>query len=372
MKLKRLLVLLCVLVLSVTFVACTKKEEDKIKTEVALITDIGDIDDQSFNQSCWEAVKEYAVKNSLKYNYYKPAENTTEARETKMKAAIEDGASILVLPGYLFEDAVYDLQTQYPSVEFLLIDGEPHTADYKTYKTEANTSCIIFKEEQAGYFAGYAAVMDGYRQLGFCGGVNVPAVIRYGYGYVQGAEAAATELKLAAGTVKMNYWYSGTFSASDDIKTKMDGWYGAGTEIVFSCGGSIYNSVVAAAEEASKKVIGVDVDQAHISDCILTSAEKYLKESVKKALTVYYGNSKAWLATGDANAIGLAGKTANVGAADDCVGLPTATTSWRFATYKIADYESLYKKVADGTITISNACDDAVKPTTTLVTVSYQ
>jgi basic membrane protein A and related proteins len=331
--------------------------------DMALVTDVGNIDDKSFNEGAWNGVKAYAKANKITYAYYRPSEDTTAARVETIKAAIDKGAKTVVCPGYLFEDAIYEVQTQYPNVQFLLLDGEPHTADYKTYKTEANVHCILYKEEQAGYLAGYAAVMDGYRKLGFLGGMDVPAVIRYGFGYIQGAEAAAKSLGLKAGDVTIKYWYCGGFKPTDDIKTKMSGWYTEGTEVVFSCGGGIYVSAVAAAVAAGKKVIGVDVDQASINKVIITSAMKELTTSVKLALPSLYANGGKWDAA-------HAGKTVVLGAAEDCVGLPTASGSWRLTKWKVADYNTLFASLKSGSIVVSN--DIKNKPAVTICTVSYQ
>ncbi len=246
---------------------------------------------------------------------------------------------------------------------FLILDGEPHSVDYATYETAANVHCILYKEEQAGYFAGYAAVKDGYTKLGFLGGKAVPAVIRFGYGYVQGANAAAKDMGLAAGTVSIKYWYSDSFAPTDDIKIKMDGWYSEGVQVVFSCGGGIYLSAVTAAEAANGKVIGVDKDQSFEAECIITSAMKDLTNSVELALTSFYANKGAW-------DVDHSGVTAVLGAAENCVGLPTAEGSWRLATYTVAEYQELFAKVADGTIAVSN--DIAAAPAVDLVTVDYQ
>lgn len=324
--------------------------------EIALVTDVGNIDDGSFNEGAWNGVKEYGEDNDISYQYYRPSEDSTDSRVETMKTAIDNGAKIVVCPGYLFEEAIYNIQGTYPDVSFLLLDGEPHNADYTTYKTEANTHCILYQEEQAGYFAGYAAVMDGYRSLGFLGGLNVPAVIRFGYGYVQGADAAANALNLADGAVTIKYNYAGSFNPSDSLKSKMDGWYASGTQVVFSCGGGIYLSVTQAASQANGKVIGVDVDQSNKSDTIITSAEKKLTQSVKLALDSFYKNSGKW----DTN---HAGKTANLGVNEDCVGLPTSTSSWKFTKYTVEEYQTLYGKVKDGTIVVWNGADPDVKPT---------
>jgi len=344
--------------------ATTTKAADG-KFELALITDVGNIDDKSFNEGAWNGVKNYAEKNKITYAYYRPSEDSTAAREETIGTAIDKGAKVVVCPGYLFEEAIYNVQDKYPDVQFLLLDGQPHTADYATYKTSTNVHCILYQEEQAGYLAGYAVVMDGYTKLGFLGGMAVPAVVRYGYGYVQGAEAAAKELGLKAGAVTMKYWYCGGFGPTDDIKTKMSGWYTDGTEVVFSCGGGIYLSATAAAEAAGGKVVGVDVDQSAQSKTIITSAMKELTTSVDLALTSIYANGGKWNAD-------FAGKTAILGAADKCVGLPTAAASWKFTKFTVDQYKAVFAKLVDKTIVVDNTFDPTVKPVVKLVTVDYQ
>ena len=333
--------------------------------ELALITDVGNIDDKSFNEGAWNGVKNYAEATGIAYAYYRPSEDSTAAREETIGTAIDKGAKIVVCPGYLFEEAIYNVQDKYPDVQFLLLDGQPHTADYATYKTASNVHCILYQEEQAGYLAGYAAVMDGYTKLGFLGGMAVPAVVRYGYGFVQGAEAAATEMKLAAGTIEMKYWYCGGFAPTDDIKTKMSGWYTEGTEVVFACGGGIYLSAVAAAEAAGAKVIGVDVDQSAQSDLIITSAMKELTKSVELSLTAIYANNGKWPAD-------YAGQTATLGAAQECVGLPTAPASWKFTKFTVDQYKAVFAKLVDGSVVVDNSSDPTVKPAVKLITVDYQ
>ena len=191
----------------------------------------------------------------------------------------------------------------------------------------------------------------------------VPAVVRYGYGYIQGADAAAAALGLKSGDVTIKYWYSGVFAPSDDIKNKMAGWYTDGTEVVFACGGGIYLSATAAAEAAGTKVIGVDVDQSAQSKTIITSAMKELTKSVELSLTAIYANDGKWPAD-------YAGQTAHLGAADECVGLPTATDSWRLAKWTVADYEKVFATLADGSVVVSD--DTTAEPAVKLVTVDYQ
>ena len=347
------------LVLSMLLMGLTAFAEEGTY-ELALVTDVGNIDDQSFNQSSWEGVVEFAEANNISYAYYRPTEDSTNARVESIKTAIEKGAKTIVCPGYLFEEAIYLVQDEYSDVNFLLLDGEPHDASYSDYKTAANTHNILYQEEQAGYFAGYAAVKDGYTKLGFMGGMAVPAVIRYGYGFVQGADAAAAEMGVE---IDIKYWYCGAFLPSDDFKVKMSGWYTDGTEIVFACGGSIYLNAVAAAEEAGAKVIGVDVDQYYVSDTVVTSAMKELKHSVILALTDLYANDLVWPEA-------YSGTTAKLGVNDNCVGLPTAETSWRFNTYTVEEYQELFAKVVSGEVVVSD--DIAAEPAVTNSTVDYQ
>lgn len=195
------------------------------------------------------------------------------------------GAKVVILPGYLFAAAAAEAQTAYPDVNFIVLDTEPEGGN------AANTVSILYQEEQAGFLAGYAAVKDGYTKLGYIGGMDVPAVIRFGYGFIQGADYAAQEMGVEA---EVKYWYSYSFTPNDDIKNKAASWYTEGTEVIFSCGGGIYNSVVAAAEEGNGKVIGVDSDQAHVSETVITSAMKDLPNSVILALTRLYDNGGVW------------------------------------------------------------------------------
>ena len=361
---KKALSLLLVVLLAMGLVACGKKDDGSTTSgfEIALVTDVGNIDDQSFNQSAWEAVKEYAEANGKTYAYYRPSEDSTEARVEQIENAIEKGAKVIVCPGYLFEEALYNVQDKHSDIMFLLLDGEPHSADYSTYKTASNVHNILYKEEQPGFFAGYAAVKDGYKKLGFLGGMAVPAVVRYGYGFVQGANLAAQEMGVS--DIVIDYDYAGAFSPSDDLASKMAGWYSNGTEVVFACGGSIYQSVLKSAEAGNGKVIGVDVDQGYISPLIITSAMKKLKVTTIAALTALYGNNLTWPAD-------YAGTTANLGAADDAVGLPTDASSWRLNTFTVEEYTALYNKVVNGQLVIDNSSDPAVRPAVTNVTVNY-
>ena len=345
MKFKVKVLMLLLLSVATVFALVGCKKEEAI--EIALVTDVGNIDDKSFNEGSWKGVLKYATENEKTYAYYRPSEDSTASRVETIETAIEKGAKVVVCPGYLFEEAIYLLQDEYPETSFLLLDGEPHDASYEKYKTSSNVTCILYNEEQAGYFAGYAAVMDGYRKLGFIGGIAVPAVMRFGWGYIQGANDAAIKLELDPTAVTMKYNYAGDFVPSTELGSKMTGWYTDGTEVVFACGGAIYVNVTAAAQVANKKVIGVDVDQRRESPTIITSAMKELTNSVVIALTDFYNNGGKWNAS-------QAGKTVTLGAKDNCVGLPTEMDSWKFSNFKLSQYNTLFNDVKKGNKVVDN------------------
>ena len=335
--------------------------------KVALTCDTGTIDDESFNQACWTAVSGYMGDDC---QYYIPeADASDEDRETMIRQAVNDGAEVIVCVGYLYGASLAWAAEQYPDVKFIAIDVTQ--GDIGTDAIPANCYCITFKEEQAGYLAGYAITKDGKNKLGFLGGMAVPAVIRYGYGFVQGADAAAQEL---GQNVEINYFYGGQFYGDANITSRMEGWYSNGTQVVFACGGGIYTSAVEAALKNNGYVIGVDVDQNYIGangvadgtyayNPFITSAMKGLSEAVNTALADIEAGS--W---GD-----IAASNGNFGLEDgDYVGLPTDADSWNFESFTTDEYEEVKGKIKSGEITVDNSSDDATKPTVSeFTTVNY-
>ena len=321
--------------------------------DIALVTDVGTIDDQSFNQACWQGVEAYATANNLSYQYYQPAADSNDERMASIDQAVTDGAKVIVVPGFLFGSAMAEAQELYPETMFVAVDVS--AGDLGTDAME-NLYCVVFGEEQAGYLAGYAAVKDGYTKLGFLGGMAVPAVVRYGYGFVQGANAAAVEL----GTpIEINYTYGGQFYGDANITAKMDGWYSAGTEIVFACGGGIWTSAAEAALAHKSYVIGVDVDQHYLGEAyvadygynpFVTSAMKQLQNATEAALAKFYA--------GEWETIGGKIETLDL-SAGDFVGLPTAETSWCFKTFTVDEYNALLEGIKSGAVAVSNAIDAA-------------
>ena len=354
------------------------------KTDVAFVTDVGNIDDQSFNQYTWQGVQDFCSANSLNANYYRPTEDSDAARLEQMDNAVNDGAKSIVVAGYLFGNAIAEAQEKYPDVQFLALDVS--ASDLGDKAPTANTALITYKEEQAGYLAGYAAVYDGYKELGFLGGMAVPAVQRYGLGFVQGVDAAAAELKLT--DVKVNYVYGGQFFGDADITAKMDTWYAGGTQVVFACGGGIYTSAVDAAKKVEgAKVIGVDVDQAGvIANYAAGEGADQATIDGYKALTVTSAMKGLYPATYDTltdviingNWANYAGKIATLGlvSADDpalnYVQIPMESTQWADGKFTQDDYKTLVKAMFDGTLTVSNDITKAAKDFATVITVDDQ
>ncbi|NLV88273.1 MAG: BMP family ABC transporter substrate-binding protein [Tissierellia bacterium] len=345
---KRLLsIALAITLIAVTLAGCGSSSSGH---EIILITDKGNIDDKSFNQGSWEGVVEFATREGISHTYIKPEDDTNDGYLKAIELAVQGGAKVIVTPGFLFEVPVYEAQQKYPDVKFILLDGAPHPADDFTPDIRENVASILYAEEESGYLAGYAAVMDGMRNLGFMGGMAVPAVQAFGYGYLQGAEDAAKELGLPDGSIKVTYHYTGNFEENDTNKATAATMYQEGTEVIFACGGSVGKSVMSAAAEAGAKVIGVDVDQRYDSETVITSATKGLAPSVIAVLeSIYKTNSFEQ----------YGGKTTYFNAENDGVGLPTvvigdedADAFDRFESFSREDYDALFAKLKNGEVSV--------------------
>ena len=380
---KKFLALILALVMSLSLVACggskteeKPAEEKPAETEqpaeatpdyaVAMITDYGDITDQSFNQTTYEACKAYCDTNGIQFNYYKPAGDSTAERVAMVEKAVDEGYTVIVMPGYAFGETITQVADEYSDITFIALDvGE---GDLGGYTLPGNVYCAVYQEELCGYMAGYAAVKLGYTHLGFLGGMAVPAVVRYGYGFVQGADAAAAE---TGASVTLEYVYGNQFWGDADITAYMDNWYQTlGVEVVFACGGGIYASAAEAAAKVDGKVIGVDVDQAGIIDggygegMTVASAMKGLAPTVDHMLTEFSAGNWA----------NFGGKIETLGlvSGDDpeanYVQIPMASTQWGDG-FSQDDYKALVKDMFDGKITVSN--DISAMPQTAITVNEY-
>lgn len=350
---KKILVFAAAVLLAAGAVSCGKKGG----AEIALITDVGTIDDKSFNQGAWEGLTQYAKEHGISYKYYKPAEKSDHAFMAGIDLAVKGGAKIVVTPGYLFEVPVYEAQERYPDVAFILVDGSPHNNDYTDFKIGPNTVGVSYAEEESGYLAGYAVVKEGLMKLGFMGGMRLPAVVRFGYGFVQGANAAGVELGLPDGSLAVNYHYTGAFEATPEAKALAASWYNDGVEVIFACGGQLGNSVMAAAQDAGKKVIGVDVDQSYESPTVITSAMKGLNTSVYDCIKKYYDGEFP------------GGQNVRYSAKNDGVSL--ALDTGKFEKFTKDDYDAIFAKIKSGEVKVlsDTDVDEASKIPVKVVTV---
>ena len=391
---KKFLALILALVMALSLVACGEQKEPDVQEpdntgdtaevtyKVAMITDYGDITDQSFNQTTYEACKAFAEANGVDFQYFKPAGDNTADRVAMIESAIDQGYNVIVMPGYAFGAAIAETAPNFSDVKFIALDVSAGDLG-EGFVVPANLYCAVYQEELCGYMAGYAAVKLGYKNLGFLGGMAVPAVVRYGYGFVQGADAAAADMGLT--DVKMNYVYGGQFFGDADITAVMDTWYAGGTEVVFACGGGIYTSAVDAAKKVEgAKVIGVDVDQAGVianyaagegadaatvegyKALTVTSAMKGLYPATYDTLTdvIVNGNWEKYSAKID---------TLGLVSADDptanYVQIPMESTQWADGAFTQDDYKALVKAMFDGTLTVSNDITKAASDFATVITV---
>ena len=372
---KKIAIVMCTIALAAfSFVSCSKKNAPAKASagkaaepamKIAMVTDYGDITDQSFNQTTYQACKEYAEAAKLDFKYYKPSGDSTEARVSSINAAIQDGYNVVVLPGYAFAEAIVKTVDDNDDVYFIGLDvsefdlvSSAEAMGKANWKLPSNAFCAVYAEEIPGFFAGYAAVKEGFTHLGFLGGMAVPAVIRYGYGFVQGCNQAAVEMG-KADKVTVEYVYGGQFFGDQAITAAMDGWYQQRkVEVVFACGGGIWTSACEAAAKTSGKVIGVDVDQAALinnygAGMCVTSAMKGLGATVKATLKSIQDKSFANV---------YAGKISNLGLVSDTdldanfVALPTAT--WSMKNFTVDQYKQMVKDVYAKKISISNDTGD--------------
>lgn len=354
-----------------------ERDQNRSEYRVCMITDSGDITDQSFNQMTYEACRDFCKEHHIDFTYKKPDGDTDYARVAMVDVAVAEGYNIIVMPGYIFAETLVETTFKYPDIKFVALDlggsdiasaaiggayyENPDAYDPADYYNTSNTYCAIYQEQIPGYMAGYAAVKLGYRHLGFLGGMAVPGVMRYGYGYVQGADRAARELGIED-QVTMQYAYAGQFYGSTEITAAMDTWYGSGTEIVFACGGGVFTSAAEAAARKDGKLIGVDSDQKPTIDAYgegmtVTSALKRLPATVDTILDAIIFSGTWDRHVGKIESLGLV-------SGDDTdlnyVGLPLESTQWN-KNFSKEDYYKLVKDIYEGKIKISDSLDQFPK-----------
>ena len=379
---KKILAMLLALVMVIGLVACgnssagtdapgngeSNSGNSDAAYKIAMITDWGDITDQSFNQITYEACKAFADENNIPFAYFKPSGNSTADRVAMVELAVDEGYNVIVMPGYAFGETLVEVADVYSDVKFVALDVADGEGGFTA--TE-NVYSAIYKEELSGYMAGYAVVKMGYKHLGFLGGMAAPAVQRFGYGFLQGVDAAAAELNIT-GDVVVEYIYGGAFQGDADITAVMDAWYGEkGVECVFACGGGIWTSAAEAAAKVGGKIIGVDSDQAPVIDGMykvegmtLTSAMKGLAPTVKDTLSAIILEDRWADYAGKIEALGLVSADPEA----NYVQLPMKSTLW-CDTFTQDDYKALVADLFEGTLVVSG--DISAMPTTGVVVNTY-
>ena len=339
-----------------------------VEYKIAMITDYGDITDQSFNQTTYEACKAFADENGVDFTYYKPLGDADAERVAMVEKAIAEGYNVIVMPGFAFGNAIKETAEMYPDVKFFALDVG--AGDFGDWTLPENVYSAVYQEELSGYMAGYAAVKLGYKHLGYLGGMAVPAVQRFGYGFLQGVDAAAKELGIV-GDIKVEYVYGNQFYGDADITAVMDTWYGEkGVECVFACGGGIWSSAAEAAAKVGGKVIGVDVDQAAIIDgqygegMTVTSAMKGLAPTVNTLLTAIILEDNWAAYAGKIETLGLVSADPEA----NYVQIPMASTQFAEG-FTAEDYSALVAAMFEGTVAVSG--DISAFPTTEVAVETY-
>jgi len=320
--------------------------------------------DGSFNEGAWMGILEFLNARGLDANthasWFQAHDANNEARVDVLTDAVETwGAGILVLPGFHWAAAVYTAANLFPDAMFVVIDTLTDPGP-----TPANVVTISYAEAQSGFLAGYAVVMDGFRDLGFMGGVAVPPVVRFGHGFIEGAEYAAQELGLAAGEVTISYHYLGDFAPNPATTTMANSWYAGGVEVIFVAAGLSWQSVAPAASDAGAWVVGVDTDQSLLPgvdvSMFLTSAMKALAVSVNDMLNDY------------ADGGFRGGSDLLFDASNNGVALPMANSKFRHFTQ--AQYDAIFAKLANGSVVPSTTITPTVAEANLniqLVTVNF-
>jgi len=375
-KIIAFVIAIAMLSLCVMLSSCSLIETGTV--EIAMVTDGGSVSESSMNQAVWASVSEFAIANEKNYNAYHPVTQEHDDLVDAMMQAVVNGAKVVVCSGKILETALFEVQDLFPDVRFMLIDGEPRglestagviannkpadaddtdAADgtaspdvpVEQVKISENVYCVTFREDQAGYLAGYIAVRDGYTKFGFVSESDSESDMRYGAGFLQGIQDAAREMGMID-RINVKFRYSGgNAMMNEHTRSIVEKWYITGTEMVFASGATCAD-VIAAAEAQNGRVICTDNDHATASHLVVTTAMKFVDTPIKEALTSLYNNGMKW------NEV-HAGKTVQLGVAENGVGLPTKMSSWRFGNYTVAQYDALAAKMVAGEIALDQETD---------------
>lgn len=324
---------------------------------IALVTGVSGTESGA-DAMLWQGVQTFASAYGYTATTQTAEGDSSADAETALRTAAESGAKLVICRGDAAATALYRIQENYPDVHYLLFDDEPHNDDYSAYKTANLVHCVLFQEEQAGYLAGYAAVIDGYTSLGFVGARETPGIVRYGTGFLQGAEAAAEQ---QGETVNLKFWFADTYDENDAVTQRMADWYNGGVSLIFVSGGTLYKCAAQAAEQTGGKVMAGDTNVTALSDSVLASAVKCYNAAVQRQLYEFF-TAGSWSTQN-------AGQTERVGITNAEVALES-DTSWRLDSFTLDDYRSLYEDLRTSVKRVDAYADMETLPDTPNVTVS--
>ena len=280
--------------------------------------------------------------------------------EDALRAAAQSGAALVVCRGEAMARALFNIQANYPNVHYLLFDDEPHSEDYTSYATEASVHCVLFREEQAGYLAGYAAVAEGYTALGFVGRDELPGIVRYCTGFLQGANAAAER---QGQNVTLRVWYTGDIGDPAVATQRMIDWFNGGTGLILADGDALMQSALEAVNQTGAKAFATGWDQNALGERVLGSAIQCYNAAVQRQLYKFFSGNSTWSQQD-------AGQTERLGYTDGSVAL--AGSAWRFNNFTQSDYERLYEQLRNSELEVEAYADMNTLPDTPLVTVTVE
>lgn len=305
---------------------------DSVDPTIGFVTDAGGVDDKSFNQGTWEGIEQYCSENSVGATYVE----TTDSAQLKTNLdlmAETDGIEVVVASGFVFANDLYSSAVAHPDTDYILIDAEPTNPETGKVESLDNVMSYYFNEQEAGYLVGYiAGTMTESNRVGFVGGLEIPPVQRFGYGFVQGVNDANPE-------ATVDYQYAGTFDDANVGNTIAETMIGQGTDIIFVSAGSTNDGVIKAAIDHTVNgekvsIIGVDRDMyeegiytdadGNESSVVLTSAVKVVGEAAMEGLAKHFDGSFE------------GGTATTLGINENGVGLPEANPNVDDATIEAA------------------------------------
>ncbi|MBP3907691.1 MAG: BMP family ABC transporter substrate-binding protein, partial [Turicibacter sp.] len=325
----------------------TTNGEAKIK--VGMMTDSGTIDDKSFNQGTWEGIKRYeSEKGSIVAQYIQPGGEATQDYLEAANNLLTAGNEMIIAPGFKFEEAIGKLQGENPETKFVILDGEPEGG------VAENSVAIYFAEQEAGFLAGIAAALETKTgKVGFIGGMVIPAVQKFGYGFVTGV--AYANANLGTNVEVADYLYNGTFNDVAGGQAQAGGMYDKGIDVVFVAAGGVGNGVIAEAKQRAEAgddvyVIGVDVDQ-YEDGIISDGSSVILTSAIKRIDNAAYDKIDELV-----NGTFTGGQVITMDAKNDGVGLPAENPNLSEATQQAAD--EAFELIKNGTIVVPTELDE--------------